>query len=147
MKRKNKSKKEIVSDIQLVQSAERRRALVKDVIFPYLLEMNDNVGYSKVFIQAFSAIVDGEFNAIRKTTTIGQLDKNISEKLKSMFDLKDPKQKEEYERYSEFLVRLKDISVEDFVYGAELSRYIDGYIFQTHSKDSISTIPIDKILG
>ena len=61
MKRVNKSKKQIVSDIQLVQDADRRRALIKDVIFPYLVEMNESIGYSKVFLQAFSGLVNGVY--------------------------------------------------------------------------------------
>lgn len=146
-KRLNKSKKDIVSDIQLVQDAERRRALIKDIVFPYLLEVNDNIGYSKVFLQSFSGLVNGEFDKTRKTTTVGHLRDSIIAHLDTIFTKSDPIQNKEYERYVNFLNKLEDISVQDFTYAAELPRYIDGFITKDKDKGSISEIDITKILG
>lgn len=147
IKRINKTKKDIVSNIQLVHDAERRRALIKDVVFPYLVEMNDTIGYTKVFLQAFNGLVNGVFDETRKTTTIGQIHQNIVNKLDTIFNVKDAEQKKEYERYVELVTRLKDISIQDLTYATELPRYIDGYNTQKVDKNSISTISIEEILG
>ncbi len=146
--KKNKSKKEIVSDIQLVTDANRRRALVKDVVFPYLKDMNESIAYSKIFLQSFSSIVDGVFDAQRKTTTIQQIRTGLVSKLDEIFpDKKDEAQKREYERYLNFVTKLENISVQDLSYATELSRFIDGFIIKNRDKESIETIPIEEILG
>ncbi len=146
-KRVNKSKDEIVSDIQLVQSAERRRSLIKDIIFPHLLEIDENIGYSKVYLQALSGLINGEFDLTRNTTTIGHLNERLITKLDTIFDKKDPKQKLEYGRYLSLIEKMKDISVQDFSYAAELPRYIDGYITKNKDKEPISDVNITSILG
>lgn len=147
MPRINKSKKDIVSDIQLVQDADRRRSLIKDVLFPYLVEINDNIAYSKVFLQAFSGLVNGVFDEQRKTTTVGQITPRLIERLNEIFKVKDEDQKKEYDRYYKLVELLKDISIQDLTYATELPRYIDGYIIKNTDKNSISTVPIDEILG
>lgn len=147
LKRINKSKKDIVSDIQLVKDSERRRSLIKDIIFPHLVSMDDNIGYSKVYLQALSGIINGEFDETRKTTTIGQLKDKLVSKLDGIFNQKDPEQKKEYGRYITLIVKMEDISIQDFSYAAELPRYIDGYITKNKDKDSISTVDITSILG
>ena len=147
LKRVNKSKKEIVSNFQLVEDATRRRSLIKDILFPYLLEMNDTIGYTKVFLQAFSGLVNGVFDDTRKTTTLGQINDSLIEKLDSIFSKNDPEQKKEYDRYVSLVEKLKDISIQDLTYATELPRYIDGYNTQKVDKGSITTISIDEILG
>jgi len=143
MARKNKSKKDIVSDLQLVQSAERRRSLIRDELFPYLLRMDENISYTKVFLQSFSAIVGGVFDDQRKTTTLAHLAPQIEKKLKQLLS-KDPK---EYARYNDLVTLLKDVSIEDLAYATELARFMDGYIIKTTGQNHISTIDINKILG
>lgn len=147
MPRKNKSKKDIVSDIQLVQDAERRRNLVSGILFPFLIEMKESIGYSKIFLQSFSGLIEGVFDAQRKTITISQIKEDILKKLKEVFDIKDEKQKIEHDRYAKLVEILEDISIQDLSYATELARYIDGYILQKRNKDSIETISISEILG
>jgi len=147
MTRKNKSKKEIVSDIQLVADADRRRALIKDVLFPYLLKLNENIGYTKVFVQAFHGLVDGVFDERRKTTTIGDLTPRIKEKLTEIFKMSDETQKAEFDKYMKLVDILKDISVQDFAYAAELPRFIDGFLLKDKNKEPMDIIDIIKILG
>lgn len=147
MARKNKSKKEIVSDIQLTQDAERRRALVKDIIFPFLVETKESIGYSKIFLQSFSGLVNTIFDESAKKTTIIQITPRIVERLGEIFDVKNAEQKKEYDRYYSLVEKLKDISVQDLAYAAELPRYMDGFILQEKGKESISTIPLDLIMG
>jgi hypothetical protein len=147
MARKNKSKDDIVSDIQLTQDAERRRHLIKDVIFPYLLEVNDSIGYTKVFLQSYAGLIEGVYEENRKKTTVGNIHDRVVAKLDTIFTISDPNQKKEYDRYMKLTELLKDISVQDLAYAAELPRYIDGMMLADKGKESISTISIDKILG
>jgi len=145
--RKVKSKKDIVSDIQLVKDADRRRALIKGVIFPYLVRLNDTIGYSKVFLQAFNALINGVYDSRRNTTTVVQITPEIVAKLQTVFDLKDPEQKKEYNRYVELVNLIKDVSIQDLTYATELPRYIDGYLLSKKDKELVGTISIDEIMG
>lgn len=147
MARKNKTKKEVVSDIQLTQDATRRRALVKDIIFPFLVETKESIGYSKIFLQSFAGLVNTVFDEQAKKTTIIQLTPRIVERLGEIFDVKNAEQKKEYDRYFALVEKLKDISVQDLAYAAELPRYMDGFILQEKGKESIDTIPLEKIMG
>jgi len=145
MVRKNKSKKEIVSDIQLAGDAERRRALIKDIFFPYLVSTGESISYVKVFIQAFFGLVNGVFDEKAKTTTIGDLTPRIEEKLGEVF--KGDKKSDEYKKYSNLVAILKDISVQDLAYAAELPRYIDSYLLKDETKKKLEVVDINKILG
>lgn len=147
MNRKNKTKKEVVSDIQFVQDADRRRALIRDIIFPYLIEINETVGYSKIFLSAFSSIVNSAFDKVAKTTTIGSLESTLSDKLGDIFKGKDEDTAKEKKRYSDLINKLKDVSIQDLTYATELPRFIDGFILKGKDKESIKDIPIDVILG
>ena len=147
MPRKNKSKKEIVSEIQLVADATRRRSLVKDIVFPHLVEMDETIGYCNTFVQAMSALINGEFDSTRKTTTVGHLRDVLVDKLGTIFNVKDEVQRKEYDRYLGLIEKLEHISIQDFTYAAELPRFIDGYLTKNKYKDPISEVEIDKILG
>ena len=146
-KRINKSKKEILSDFHQRADADRRRMLISDTVFPYLIDMNDNIGYTKVFLQAMSGLINGEFDETRKTTIIGDIKERIVSKLDSIFSKKDPAQKKEYDRYLGLIEKLNDVSIQDFTYAADLPRYIDGFITKNKDKESISIIDIKEILG
>jgi hypothetical protein len=146
-KRVNKTKREIVSDMQLVTDANRRRALIKDILFPYLVELNESIGYSKIFLQAVSGLLEGVFEETRKTTTVGMMDDKVKAKLASIFTLSDPASKKEYDRYIALVDKLKDISIQDFSYAAELPRYIDGFTTKNHDKQPITNVDISGILG
>jgi hypothetical protein len=145
--RKNKTKKEIVSDIQLVQDADRRRSLIKDLVFPYLVETKETIEYSKIFLQSIGGLVNTAFDEERKKTTIGSITPRLIERIGEIFNVREEKQKIEYDRYLHLIEKLKDISIQDFTYAVELSRYIDGYLLKSRGKDSIDTIPLDAIMG
>lgn len=146
-KRKNKSKVEVKDDLQKIQDAARRRALISDVIFPHLVEVNETIGYSKIYLQAMSGIINGEFDEMRKTFTIGNIHDRLVKKLDSVFDRKDPEQDREYGRYLTLITKLHDTSIQDFSYAAELPRYLDGYLMRDVDKGLISSVDITKILG
>lgn len=147
MPRKNKSKKEIVSDIQLVQDADRRRALIKDVVFPYLGSLDESIEYAKIFLQAFSSVIEGVYEENRKKITVGDLQDKISEKLLKVFSISDPEQKKEYERYANLVSLTKEVSVQDLAYAAQMPRFIDGWLMKDSGKAKMSTVPINEILG
>lgn len=147
MVRKNKTKSEIVSDMQLVQDAARRRALVKDILFPYLISLDETILYSKIFLQAYSGLIEGVYEENRKRTTVGHLNDRIIEKLGKTFTTSDPESKKEYDRYVALTEKLKDISIQDLSYATELPRFIDGYMMKDFGKNKISKVPIDEILG
>ncbi len=146
-KRVNKKRAEIVSDVMAERDAARRRALISDTIFPYLVEMGDTIGYSKVFLQSFSGLAETAFETTRKNTTIGDLSETLKSRLGSIFTISDPVQKKEYDRYMGLVDKLVDVPIQDLAYAAELPRYIDGYITKNKDKESISTVDIKSILG
>ncbi len=146
-KRVNKKRAEIVSDVMAERDAARRRALIKDTIFPYLVEMNDTIGYSKIFLQSFSGLVESAYETTRKTITIGELSDTIKARLNSIFTLSDPSQKKEYDRYIALVDKLLDVPLQDLTYAAELPRYIDGFITKNKDKESITNVDITAILG
>ncbi len=146
-KRKNKSKRELIQDMRLQEDANRRRSMIKDTLFPYLVSMDDSIEYTKVFLQAFSGLVNGVFDERRKTTKLLHIEPQISDKLKEIFKTDDPIQKKEFDRYLGMVHALRDASVQDVSYALELPRYIDGLITKTASKESIKTVSIDEILG
>ena len=150
MPRVNKSKKQIVTDIKLAKDAERRRKLIKEVIFPFLVATKEPIGYTKIFVQSFSSLVTGTFDELGKKMTIGDLSQRLYERLSEIFTSSDPEQKKESEKYAALIKLLKDVPIQDLVYAAELPRYIDGYFTQVKDKDTFDTITkemLDKIMG
>lgn len=145
--RVNKSKKEIVSDFHQIEDAKRRRALIKDVVFPYLVEMNDTIGYSKIFLQSFSGLLEGVLEESRKTITVGMIHDKVLNKLDSIFKTSNADQKKEYDRYLALACKLKDVSIQDFSYAAEMPRYMDGYMTKDTNKQPVSIINVDELLG
>lgn len=145
--KKNKSKKEIVSDIQLVQDSERRRSLIRDIVFPYLVSLDETTAYAKIFLQSVAGIIEGVYEEKRKKTTIGSMKEELDRKIESLFPVSDAKEKEEYARYVRIVDLLSDISVQDFAYAAELPRYIDGFLMKDSGKKPIKDVPIEDILG
>ena len=154
MVRKNKSKKEIVKDIKVTakqtEDAERRRSLVKNIVYPYLFNLNESIGYSKVFLQAFYSLADGVFNEMAQTITVGDIEAKLKVKLEEIFDTKDETQKAEMKKYTDFIEALKFVPIQDLAYAAELPRYIDGYFTKDTDKRKMETVDlsvIESILG
>jgi hypothetical protein len=144
-KRINKTKGRIVSEIQQTQDADRRRALINDIVFPYLIDMNESIEYSKIFLQAFSGLIEGVYEERRKVTTVGDIKLRVIEKLKESFPHKD--MKDELKRYTNLAEKLDGISIQDLSYALELPRYLDGFMVKETGKEKISKVDIKKILG
>ena len=43
--RKNKTKQEVVHNIKDVQEEERKRKIIRETVYPLLLELNDTIGF------------------------------------------------------------------------------------------------------
>lgn len=147
IKKVNKSKKEILSDIQLNQNATRIRGLIKDVVFPYLCNGKESIAYNKLFLQSLSGLVTTVYAEREKTVMISELIPRINERLNEIFKISDPKQKKEFDNYVGLFDIIRILSVHDLQFISELPRYIDGMVLQEKGKDSIDTISIDKLLG
>lgn len=149
MARKQKSKKEIIKDIKVTkkqtEDADRRRSLVKNIVYPYLFNLNESIGYSKVFLQAFYSLTDGVFNEMAQTITVGDLDNKLKIKLEEIFDTKNETQKAEMKKYTDFIEVLKFVPIQDLAYAAELPRYIDGYFTKDTDKRKMDTVKVDVI--
>lgn len=143
MKRKNKSKPEIIVDIKASQEADRKRKIVREVIFPFLLELNDNIGYTKVFLQASSTGIESVFNEKQREIKVADL----IPRLTAIFT-GNKANNPEAQKYMRLYEILKDESVMSFrSMVQELPRYIETYFTQQTDKNPVLDIPIDKILG
>ena len=140
MPRKNKTKKEIVKDIKEVQEATRKRELVRNVIFPFLLRMNESVAYTKVFLQSFALGLDSVFNEREKTTKVSE----FIPRLKEVFTGEKQSEKDLYIQLYEML---KDESVADTVSISEMMpRIFEQYFTKMSEKKSVADIPIEELL-
>jgi hypothetical protein len=146
-KRVQKSKKEIISSIQLNQNAEKVRSIIKGKVYPFLTKDPESISYCKLFLQSLSGLVSGVYEEKAKVITINDLLPRLTERLNEIFQISDKVQKKEYERYLGFLTELKELSVHDLTYITELPRYIDGLLLLKSGKEKISTISIDELLG
>ncbi len=143
-KRLNKSKKEVVHDIKAVQNAERMRKVIREKVFPFMLELNDTIGYTKIFMQTATTAVENNFNELQRTTKV----ETLLPRLREVFTQLDKKAQPEMDKYITFLELMKDETVFDFITMIQhLPRVIEGYFTHETSKKPILELPIDKILG
>lgn len=143
----NKSKKDILSDIQLNQHANMMRDKIKNTVYPYLVGTKETISYHKLFLQSLSGLINGIYDEKTKVVTVGSLMPELNVKLNSILNAKDPAQKIELDRYLGFIEAIKDITIHDLSFITELPRYIDGYIQMEEGKKTIDSISIDKLLG
>ena len=140
MPRKNKTKKEIVKDIKEVQEAARKRELVRNTIFPFLIKLDETVGYTKVFLQTFALALDRVFEERGKTT-------KVSEFIPRLKEIYTGDKQSENDLYIQLYELLKDESVSDAVSLAEMMpRIFEQYFTKTSEKKSIKDIPIEELL-
>lgn len=142
-KRINKSKKEVVVDIKAAQEADRKRKIVRETIYPFLLELNDTIGYTKVFLQASTTAIETTFNEKQKEIKIGDLIPRLTEVFTGLE--KNRPEAEKYLRLFELLKQETVLSFRSMI--QELPRYIESYFTQQTDKNPVLNIPIEKILG
>lgn len=144
MPRKNKSKKEIVNNIKEVQEADRKRKLVREVIFPFMLELNDNIGFTKVFMQTAATTLESTFNARQRNVKVG----DVLPEIKEILSYKDKKVDAELQKYIRLFELLKDETVFDFLTLIQtMPRVIEQYFTRETDKHPIIDVDINKILG
>ena len=144
MARKQKSKPEIVQDLAKVTNANRMREVVRDVVYPFLLELNNTIGHSKIFMQAAATAVENTFSEKQKTVKIRELLPRLNE----VFTSKDTKTEEEYAKYRRFFSLMADETLYDFntmIYS--MPRTIESYFTQKVDKNPIMDLKIEDILG
>ncbi len=143
-KRTTKTKPEIKQDIQKIQAASRMRDTIRSKVHPFLLELNDTIGFTKVFLQTSATTVENVFN--RKQTIMKISD--ILPELKEIFTTKDEKLVGEYNKYLQLFEILKDESIYDFnVMIQSMPRVIEQFYTQEIDKNPIMEMDIEKILG
>ncbi len=143
-KRINKTKPQVVQDIKAVQEAERKRELIRKVIFPFMLELNDSIGFVKIFLQ--TAATAAESVADEKKNKLKIVD--LIPRIKEVFKYNDKKVDAELQKYIRLFDLLKDETVHDFgIIIQTMPRVIEQYFIKEADKSPIMNVPIDKILG
>lgn len=133
-----------MQDIQKIASANRMREVVRHTIYPFLLELNDNIGYTKIFLQTAASTVESVYTERQSTLRVSDLLPRLNE----IFTSKDEAQKLEYEKYRHLFDLLKDETLRDFnTMIQSLPRAIETYFTQQIDKNSVMDVKIDEILG
>ncbi len=142
--RKNKSKKEVIHDVKQVQNANRMRKIVREKIYPFLLELNDSIGYTKIFLQTSASALDNIYAEGQRTTKVVDL----MPKLEKIFDTDNKAQGVEFAKYRRLFEIMKDETVFDFTTMIQsMPRVIEQYFTHETDKKPVIDINIDKILG
>lgn len=127
-------------DIKVAQETTRMRALVRDGIYPFLLELNETIGYSKIFIQMMATTVESTFEASKKDVKV----RDLMPKYKELFN----KDSDEHKKYLSFLDKFGDETVSSFVGLLQMMpRFIESHFTKEVDKRPILDLPIDKVLG
>lgn len=138
--RKNKSKKEVVLNIQQAHEADRLRILVREKIFPFLLQLNDTIAFTKIFLQVAAVTVDTAFNNTSKDMKV----KDLIPKFETLYKDDSGHNK----MYMKFFELLGDETVSSFVSLIQMTpQKIEAYFTQENDKRPIMDLPIDKVLG
>lgn len=139
-----KSKPEIKQDIKQIQAANRMRETIRAKVYPFLLELNDSIGFSKIFLQTASSSVDSIFNEKQRIMKIEE----ILPRLTEIFTSEDEKLQPEYEKYRRLFEILKDETIYDFNTMIQtLPRAIETYFTQQTDKRPVMEVNIEEILG
>ena len=140
-KRTNKSKKEIIFDMNTANETERVRGLVKEKVFPFVKDMKSTIGFSKIFFQVVAVTVESAFSNLSKDMKVGSLIEKISTEVFK-------ESTAENKQYLKFLELMKDETVSTFVSLMQATpRQIEMYFTQISDKKNISEVDVDKILG
>jgi hypothetical protein len=133
------SKRKQAKQLQdMTASADRKRKIVKDKIFPLLKDAEGSVRYIKIMLHTASVAVEQAFNNKRQTTKVSDLD------LLSMFDAKDKRTK----IYVDLFKMLADEDINSFqAMIRDLPDNLDRYFFNEGEAKQFNEVDIDKILG
>jgi hypothetical protein len=140
MARKNKTKKEVVVDIKASQETDRIRKLVRERIYPFLLELNKSIAFSKIFLQVSAVTVDTAFNNLSKDMKV----KELIPKFEQLYS----EETDDNKMYMKFFKMFENETIQTFVSLMEtMPRMIEKYYTAQTDKGMIIDLPIDQILG
>lgn len=142
--RKNKTKKEISQDIQQINKANHLRDIITNKVHPILLELNNTIGFTKIFLQTAAVSVETESSKRASQIKVSELTPRLNE----IFTSKDKETENQYFYYRKLFEAMKDETVQDFVSLIEMTpRYIEKFFTQEVDKKPIIELPLEKILG
>jgi ornithine carbamoyltransferase len=127
-----KTKEQIQAEMVKAQETKRFRKMVKEVIYPFLIENSTSIENAKMLCSVASVTIEQSFMQDRLT-------KKVSE-------LEIPEVKDEYKVYRDLIDIVKDESVRD---AAELlSRMadtIDSFVKEQNSKTVLKDLPAELL--
>lgn len=132
---KRKQAKQI-SDMSI--SAERKRKIIRDKIFPLLADSNESIKFIKTVISVATITVDQAFNNKRKDMKIGELG------ILSLLNLEDKRSK----IFSDLFTLLADEDINSFQdMLRDLPDNLDRFFINEIESKPFSEVDINKILG
>ena len=148
-KRANKSKKQLVEDlkqkkqtVEQVANVRRLQNIIREKIFPILVQYNQDIKSSRLFLQNASIAMDTAFNETSKKLTV----ESIIPRLKEIFS--NPDKTDEMNFYMKLFEAGKDETLSDFLTLLEsLPREIEKFFLLEVDKRSIIDVDINKMLG
>lgn len=144
-KQNHKSGEEIIKEAEekkrqekLVENANRKRVIVREKVYPLLLDLNEDIRYSKIFVHTGATAIRQAFDNLMLTMKVSELN------IEQYFDPKNEKLKD-YHRLFEIL---KDETINDALsIVREMPDKIDNFFFHEMEKKRINELDIDKLLG
>lgn len=139
-KRVNKTKEQLIEEQRLIQEADRKRAIIKDKIYPLLKDLNETIKFIKIFVNTANTAVSLAVDKKKEEIKISDL----RSKLDGMFNQKD----KAFDKYRELFDLLKDESVISFQQMLrEFPDNIERFYFFKTEKLPFTDVNIDEILG
>lgn len=144
-KRENKTKKQIANEIELTSEANRKRELIRSVLFPFIKNLGGDVRFAKIFLHTASTALDSTFDKGRLTVKV----KDLKEETMKLFGHDgSEEQKKRVAEYSDFFDLLGEESLTSFnSMVRDLPDNIERLAFTESEKRPITDIDIDKVLG
>jgi len=102
-KRQNKTKEQLIAEMEQTKKVNQQRQVVKEKIYPFLLEKSESIEDAKVFMSAIGISIKQAYLNGMKDTPLGDL------KMVEMLDIKGAN----YQRYKDLFEILKDYSITD----------------------------------
>lgn len=125
-----------------VDNVRRLQGIIRNKIFPILIQYNQNIRTSKLFLQTAAIGLDTAFNETSKLTKV----EAIIPRLKEIFSNKD--KSGEMDFYHKLFEIGRDETLSDFMTLVEsLPREIEKFFMQEIDKRPIMEVDLDKLLG
>lgn len=129
----------------LKKEAERKRELVRNTLFPFLVEFAGDVRYAKIFLYTASTAVDNVFNKRKEELKIS----DIMEEMMKLFEGDGTEeQKKKVEEYRKLFEMFSDETLNAFqTMVRDLPDSMERVAFTEFEKRPIYEVDINQILG